>query len=154
MYIKEDRLVLWFGMLSTSVEEMDSCVGVPESIDFKRWMFTTMINNTLYGCRTLRLAKGYVHIVEQYIPHSNQGKPNSPDLHSPEENMRHYLTLGAGKMNHWESEGKHALLSVTSSNVVMMYVSSRGLHGQALSWHWQSAEVDRFETVTVQHELE
>ena len=69
---------------------MDSLSGAPEWIDSQCQMLATPINNTLYGCNNWRLPKANVHRIQ----------PDAPEPDTPEENLLHLLTLGAGRMEH------------------------------------------------------
>jgi len=77
-------------------------------------MLASPFNNTLYGSKNRRLAKANAPRVE----------PDTPGTDTPEKNLQHSKTYGAGQMEHWETERKHVPLHMTPLNVVIMSESS------------------------------
>jgi len=53
------------------------------------------LDNTLYGCTNWRLATANAHRLQPDTP-----ERKAPEQDAQEENSRHYLTLGAGQMEH------------------------------------------------------
>jgi len=92
-------------------------------------MLATPINNTLYGCKNWSLAQANAHRIQ----------PDVPEQDVPEENSWNSLTLGAGRMEHYEAGWKHVTLHLTSLYEVIMREYS-SISGDHMAWNWYSIE--------------